>query len=163
MFASGFCVMLLCVIGEAPFAFHFSLFTSCPLLERGAFSKPLSARNRTLGVFRDLRIATRALPSTCELLKKFDQNLNTGARRLRLLGLSACFYFVCGRSMLGAVTLQKPRSAACTRKAGTVRGTGSRRDMPARAPRPEGNGSGHCPPPRPRLFKNICFFRRYVL
>ena len=105
-----------------------------PLSERGAFPKPFSSRNRTLGVFRSLRRATRALPSTCELLEKFDQNFNAGARRMRLRRLGACFYFVCGRSVGSSCAAE-----AATRR--VLRMWGEPRRRP-----PEENGSGHCPP-----------------
>ena len=63
---------------------------------------------------------------------------------------------------IGAVAPQKPPRGVCC-ECWVSHAAGSRRKMPARATRPEGNGCGHCPPPRSRLFKNICFFRRYVL
>ena len=44
----------------------------------GASPKPLSSRAGSQRVFRPLRWAARALPLTCELLKKFDQNFYFG-------------------------------------------------------------------------------------
>ncbi|MBR6717119.1 MAG: hypothetical protein IKI77_02110 [Oscillospiraceae bacterium] len=50
---------------------------------KGGFLQASFFPKLNAGEFRDLRIATRALPSTCQLLKKLDQNFNTGARRIR--------------------------------------------------------------------------------
>ena len=53
---------------------------SCPAFFQNAWAspKPLSSRADRQGVFRPLRRAARALPLTCELLKKFDQNFYFG-------------------------------------------------------------------------------------
>ena len=175
-----FCVMLLCVIGDAPFAFHFSLFiihfslfcmrirlhvnfeccdaclicachvcmfdacqicgcpVACqdvcpryllrgcdlewrnlPLLERGAFSKPLSARNRTLGEFRSLRRATRGAASGLRKpLKRLERNFNPLRTGYVCGGAVVRSVTHAGRNPLGAVTFEKPRIAACTANAG---------------------------------------------
>jgi hypothetical protein len=49
--------------------------TSCPF-EKVGFSQALFFPKQHAGEFRPLRRATRALPSTCQLLKKLDQNYN---------------------------------------------------------------------------------------
>ena len=64
---------------------------------KGGFSQALFFPKQNAGVFRPLRRAAQGSAlRTRELLKKFDQNFNTGARRMRLWRLVACFCFVCG-------------------------------------------------------------------
>ena len=65
------------------------------------------------------------------------------------------FTIHCSLYFLGAVAYEKPRIAACAANAGRVRETGSRREMPAGAPRPEEIGSGHCPPGAPRNYSRF--------
>jgi len=130
---------------------------SCPF-EKGDFLQASFFPKQNAGGFRSLRRATRALPLTCQLLKKLDQNFNTGARRMR----STLIGYVCGntvkrsvtyagRNPLGAVTHEKPpRGVNC--ECWVSHAAALRRKSAAGTARPEGNARGGSPPAARMLF-----------
>ena len=100
---------------------------------------PLKER---VGEFRSLRRATRALPLTRKPLKRLERNFNTGARRMR----STLIGYVCENAVVRPSSYAGRTAGSSYATEAAISGVycecwashaaGSRRKMPAGAPRP---------------------------
>ena len=107
------------------------------ILEWGLLSQvPKPAKLLNAGEFRPLRRATRALPSTCQLLKKLDQNFNTGARRMRLLELGRVFLFRMRGACAGRSYATEAAISGVYRESWESHAAALRREMDAGTARP---------------------------
>ena len=116
-------------------------------------SPNLPLRER-VGEFRSLRRATRALPLTCQLLKKLDQNFNAGARRMR----STLIGYVCGNTVKRSVTYAGRTAGSSHATEAASSGVYCKCGDSPRNRLPEGNASGGSPP----ACKTALLFRRAV-